>query len=195
MTQSILTAKNLCLPCVYVVNNRATTKQILLHSNNDSDRNKKIDYNVNPANPVWKLITIHRATKKLWNIVFKNLNCNGDMRSPMRWLLQQQPGRYIMSQQTVITFLVSTCGLKSNCISHIFFAHHLHLPVTIFAAWLPSKQNVSQPVTFSANQELHLAADTFFFPFFASQDSSCTATIWFCPFLRLECWFAHSRPF
>ena len=58
MTQSILTAKNLSLPCVYVVNNRATTKQILLHSNNDSDRNKKSDYNVNPVNPVcMQLIT------------------------------------------------------------------------------------------------------------------------------------------
>ena len=137
----------------------------------------------------------HRATTKIWNILLENFNQIGDMRFPMRWLLQQQPGRYIMSQQTVITFLVSTCGLKSNCISHIFFAHHLHLCVLIVAVWLPSKQNVSQPVAFSANQELHLAAEAFFSSFFAFQDSSCTATIWFSPFACLKCGSAHRGHF
>ena len=125
----------------------------------------------------------HRTTTKLWKfkLNWENALSYALACSPIAtWQVYNEP-------TTVKTFLVSTCRLKSNCISYIYFAHHLHLPVTIVAAWLPSKQNVSQPVALSANQEMHLAADAFFSSFFAFQDSSCTATIWFCPFLFVVC--------
>ena len=37
----------------------------------------------------------YRATTKLSKIILENWNWIGEMRRPMRWLLQQQPGRYI----------------------------------------------------------------------------------------------------